>query len=447
MDQSEKRSTFLLATIYAFRMLGLFMILPIFTLYANRFADSTSFLIGVALGIYGLSQALLQIIFGITSDKIGRKPVIVFGLILFIFGSIIAACSHTIYGVIIGRAIQGAGAIGSTLTAMVADVTKEENRMKAMSIIGMTIGLSFIVAIILSPLLNNIIGLSGIFWLTASFGVIGIFIITIMLPTPKNHILHRDSGTVLGDIIKIIKMPELLRLNYGIFALHATLTALFIIIPQILTNVINIEPDHQWYIYLPVLVLSFIFMIPFIIAAEAKRKMKKIFVGAIATLAASQALLILFHQNVIPISLILLVFFTCFTFLEASLPSLISKISPAGKKGTAMGVYSSMQFFGIFIGGSLGGVLYHHFAANGIFSFCLILTLIWVFIAYKMKNPKHLSSLIVNISKKTEHAKTTLLDIKGVEDAAICEEEMVAYLKVDKEVLDNQELKKIYFVK
>ena len=447
MHQSEKRSTFLLATIYAFRMLGLFMILPIFTLYDNKFVDSTGFLIGLALGIYGLSQALLQMIFGIASDKIGRKPVIVFGLILFILGSIIAACSHTIYGVIIGRAIQGAGAIGSTLTAMVADVTKEENRMKAMSIIGMTIGLSFIIAIILSPLLNNMIGLSGIFWLTAGFGIIGIFIISVMLPTPKTHILHRDSGTVIGDIIKIIKMPELLRLNYGIFALHATLTALFIIIPQILTNVINIAPDHQWYIYLPVLVLSFILMIPFIIAAEAKRKMKKIFVGAITILALSQAFLILFHHNIIPISLILLIFFTCFTFLEASLPSLISKISPAGKKGTAMGIYSSMQFFGIFIGGSIGGILYHHYTANGIFYFCLILTLIWVFIAFSMKNPKHLSSLIINITHKTEDSKNILLNIKGVEDAAICEEEMVAYLKVDKEIFDNQKLMNINFIK
>lgn len=446
MKPAEKKATLLLSTIYSFRMLGLFMILPIFTLYTHKIEYSTSFLIGVALGIYGLSQALLQMIFGVMSDKVGRKPIIIIGLILFVIGSIIAAMSTSIYGIILGRAVQGAGAIGSTLTAMVADVTEEQNRMKAMSMIGMTIGLSFILAIILSPMLNNIIGLSGIFWLTAIFGLIGILIIIFLIPTPMNHLLHRDSGTVFSDISMIIKMKELLRLNYGIFTLHASLTALFIIIPTILTNTLHILPEHQWILYLPILILSFIFMIPFIIIAETKKKMKKIFVSSIILLTLTQALFIITHTNVLLIAVILTLFFTSFTFLEASLPSLISKISPAGKKGTAMGIYSSMQFLGIFIGGSFGGIMFHHYGVNGIFLFCLILNVLWVAIAYTMKNPKQLSSLILNLKETPNDAANQLLNIAGIEDAAISTEEEIAYLKINKEIFTYKSLQQLNFI-
>ncbi|MDA0911100.1 MAG: MFS transporter [Proteobacteria bacterium] len=447
MLKSEKKSTLSIASIYAFRMLGLFIILPIFSLYADKIIDATPTLIGVALGIYGLTQALLQIVLGVLSDKYGRKPVILFGLIVFIIGSVIAAMSHTIYGIIIGRALQGAGAIGSTLTALVADTTKEENRMKAMSVIGMTIGLSFIGAMVLGPILNTWIGLSGIFWLTAFLGAIGIVILIYGVPTPTKIIFHKGSETTPSQIKSVLKRSELLRLNYGIFSLHAMLTALFLAIPVILIDYIGVSIDKQWIIYLPVLFISFFLMVPFIIIAETKNLMKPVFVGAIIILTAMQFLLYEFDHHVIVMSLLLVLYFASFTLLEAALPSLISKMAPISSKGTAMGVYSSAQFFGIFFGGVLGGVIMHHFGIQGIFIFNGLLGVLWIVIAITMQKPKQLSSKLYSMSK-TQHIdakalQQSILNLPGVEEAMVCLEEGAAYLKVDKKVFNEATLKSV----
>ncbi len=444
MEPKERRTTLCLASIYAFRMLGLFMILPIFSLYIHEIRYATPFLIGFALGIYGLTQAILQIPFGMCSDRIGRKPVILAGLILFIIGSIVAALSHSIYGIILGRALQGAGAIGSTLTAFVADTTQEQNRLKAMAMIGMTIGLSFIIAMILGPALNNWVGLSGIFWLTAVLALLGIVIILFVVPTPKAHLHHSDSEPVLSLFSKILTNKELLRLDFGIFALHAMLTAVFLAIPLTLTHEAGLAPDHQWFIYLPVLLLAFVAMVPFIIIAEAKRKMKTVFTGAIAVLALVSLLLWLFSSHVVALAVLLFFFFTAFTLLEASLPSLIAKIAPAGSKGTAMGVYSSSQFLGIFVGGTLGGYLFHHFGLTSAYPFCLILGALWFVIAITMKKPKHLSSQILAVGKIDETTVNALRDkllaTTGVYDVMIAIDEQVAYLKVDKKELPERVL-------
>jgi MFS family permease len=438
MTPQEQRSTISLASIYAFRMLGLFMILPVFSLYAQQLPHATTTLIGIALGIYGLTQALFQIPFAMWSDKIGRKPVIVFGLILFMIGSIVAALSHTIYGIIIGRALQGAGAVGSTLIALVADTTFEQNRLKAMAIIGMTIGLSFVAAMVLGPILNNLIGLAGIFWLTAGLALGGMIILFTLVPTPKTHILHRDSETVATDFKSILFKAELLRLDFGIFSLHAILMALFLVLPLMLTQDAGLDASHQWMIYLPVLLIATLLMLPFVIIAEAKRLMKPLFVGAIALLIITQLLLGLFQLPLLILCITLCVFFAAFTFLEACLPSLISKIAPAGNKGTAMGIYSSSQFLGIFIGGSVGGLLYHHWGASSIFWFCLVLGGLWLLLAITMKNPPYLSSKIITIGELTTAAEvadlqTKLLAIPGIKDAMVCPEEQVAYLKIDKQ--------------
>lgn len=444
MNKQEKRTAFSLAGIYAFRMLGLFMILPIFSLYAEHFHHADLTLIGLALGIYGLTQAILQIPFGMASDRIGRKPVIIIGLLLFAIGSVIAAESHSIYGIIIGRALQGAGAIGSTLTAFVADNVDDENRLKAMSIIGMTIGLSFIIAMILGPILNSLIGLSGIFWLTAVLAIIGIIMITCIVPAQRKHILHRDAEAVPTHFSKILTMPELLRLDFGIFALHAMLTALFIVIPLLLTHSTGLQPDQQWMLYLPVLILAFIAMVPFIIIAEAKRRMKTIFCGAVILVTSMQFLLWHWHHSIILMAIILFVFFTAFTLLEASLPSLVAKIAPAGRKGTAMGIYSSSQFLGIFVGGTIGGLIFRYFGITSVFLFCGIIGLIWVLLAITMKKPQHLSSKILSIGPVTDEKvavlKQKLLSISGVADVMICPDEQVAYLKVDKKILAEAEL-------
>jgi MFS family permease len=444
MHSSERKAIFSLASIFAFRMLGLFMILPVFALYAHTLPNTNATLIGLALGIYGLTQACLQIPFGMLSDKIGRKPMIIIGMCIFALGSIIAAQSDTIVGIILGRAIQGAGAVGSVIIALVADLTLEQNRTKAMAIIGLTIGSAFILAMILGPILNTWIGIPGIFWLTAILALLSIVIITLIVPTPSKLQVQRDAQAIPQLFSKILCNPELLRLNFAIFCLHGILTAIFIAIPVMLQNMAKLPEQKQWMIYLPTLILAFIFMVPFIIIAEKKRKMKSILIGAICTLfLVSIAFLSLPHKTWI-IASCLLVFFTAFTLLEASLPSLISKIAPAGSKGTAMGIYSPSQFLGIFVGGTVGGWLYGHHSINGVFIFCAISATMWLLVAIGMKQPPYLATFMVNIGKLdrlyAQQLEQQFLQQPGVAEAFVNPDDGIAYLKIDSRVADKQQL-------
>lgn len=433
MNPQERKSAISLALLMSFRMLGLFMILPIFSLYAQHLKGVTPHLIGLALGIYGLTQACLQIPFGMLSDKIGRKPVIFFGLLIFAFGSVVAALAHSIEGVIIGRALQGGGAVGSVIIALLADSTKDENRTKAMAIIGMTIGLAFAVAMVLGPTLNTWIGVSGIFWLTAILAIIGIIVLLFVVPTPSNNKFHRDAEPVPALFKSILTNGELLRLDFGIFVQHAILTATFIVIPIALTHFAHIKEAHQWMIYLPVLIVAFVLMVPFIIIAEKKRKMKPIFIGCIITLAISQFILFFFHNLTISFVIALLLFFTAFTLLEATLPSLISKLAPAGSKGTAMGVYSTSQFLGIFAGGVIGGWIFSLYGVQGVFLMCAIGAIVWAIIACSMKKPSHLATKMYSLAQFKGQDKSaiekTLRDLPGVHDILIDAE--TVHLKID----------------
>lgn len=382
-----------LATIMAFRMLGLFMILPIFSAHAIHIPGATAGLIGIALGIYGLTQALFQMPFGLLSDRIGRKPIIALGLILFAIGSIIAALSHSIFGLIFGRAIQGMGAIGSATLAFAADLTREKNRSKAMAFIGLTIGLSFAIAMVIAPAINHWFHLSGIFWLTAVLALIGLAILC-FVPHSTDHLVHSDVEVSLNRLSTVFKNRQLLRLDFGIFSLHLILTALFIAIPILFTHVLNYSQMQQSMIYFIVLLLAFFTMVPFMILAEKKQKMKQTLMSAIFILFCTQVLLYFFNVTTLTIEILLFFFFTAFTLLEACLPSLISKIAPAQFKGTAMGVYSTSQFFGIFVGGSLGGIIYAHFGLPGIFAFCACVSLGWLLITATMQEPSY------NLSRK-----------------------------------------------
>ncbi len=445
ITNSEKRATFGVALIFAFRMLGLFMILPVFAIYVhNNIADGTPFLTGLALGIYGLTQCLLQIPFGMLSDHLGRKRIICLGLALFAMGSVVCALSHTILGLILGRALQGAGAIGSASLALIADLTKEENRTKAMAIVGMTIGVAFSIAFIVGPILNSLIGVPGIFWLTAIFAFVGIAILAKMIPFPKKSVFHRDTEMSVNMLKPILQNRELLRLDFGIFSLHAMLTATFLAVPITLQKITGVQEAHQWMIYLPVIVLAFFAMVPFIIIAEKKRKMKTVFSGAVLALVIAQLGLFIFQHFVILVGISLFIFFTAFSLLEASLPSLISKIAPTTSKGTAMGIYSSSQFLGIFIGGVVGGLVSAHFGSADVYMFGAVLALIWWGLARTMQKPPHFGTHMINVGQMTELKARMITDLllsaPGVHEAVVMIDDGIAYLKVDNQVVNKDDL-------
>jgi len=443
----ERRSAISLASIYSFRMLGLFMILPVFSLYAHGLKGVTPTMIGLAMGVYGLTQAILQIPFGMLSDRIGRKPIITIGLIIFVLGSVVAAMAthaNNMTGIIIGRALQGGGAVGSAVLALAADLTREEHRLKVMATIGMTIGVSFAIAMIGGPLINNWVGLSGIFWLTAVLGLTGIAVLHLWVPTPRHSRLHRDTEAVPAQFREVLSDTQLLRLDLGIFTMHLVLTALFVALPVALRDNAGLAEDHHWFVYLPVMALGFFTMVPFIIIAEKKRRMKQIFAGAIAVLGLANLGLYEFHQTLSAIVVALWVFFAAFNLLEASLPSLVSKMAPAQSKGTAMGVYSSSQFLGIFVGGSAGGWMFQHHGFDGVFLFCTAMVGIWLVAAITMRSPRYLSTFLLNVGDidqaRARALGIELAQIPGAAEAVVIPEDRVAYLKVDNSALDREAL-------
>jgi MFS family permease len=440
MDKQELRAASSLAAVFSVRLLGLFMIYPVFEAYAGGLSGATPYLIGEALGIYGLTQGLLQIPFGLLSDRVGRKAMIVAGLVLFGVGSAIAAMSTSIGGVIVGRALQGAGAIGSVILALVADLTSEGNRTKAMALVGISIGASFMIALVLGPILATFIGVPGIFWLMVVLALAGIAITGLVVPNPRRIVVHRDAEAVPALIGAVLRNGELLRLDIGIFALHAMLTASFLAVPGLLRETLNISSRSDWMVYLPVLLVSVAVMVPAIIAAEKYRRMKGVFVGAVAALAVSQAMLYAGGGNGAVLLVALTVFFSAFNVMEASLPSLITKVAPPDAKGTAMGVYSSLQFLGIFAGGALGGWANQHGGSAAVFAVTGALALVWLLAAATMAQPSYLTTRLIPIAAgkagDAEGLAARLRQVPGVAEAVVIAEENLAYLKVDAKAFD-----------
>lgn len=440
MKPQEFRAAAALAAVFSVRLLGLFMIYPVFAAYAGALVGANPYLIGEALGIYGLSQGLLQIPFGLLSDRVGRKVMIVLGLILFGAGSAVAAVSTTIGGVIIGRALQGAGAVGSVILALVGDLTGEDSRTAAMAMVGITIGASFIVALLAGPVVANFIGVSGIFWLMVALALVGIAITQFVVPNPPRIRVHRDAEAVPALLGAVLRNRELLRLDVGIFALHAMLTASFLVVPDLLRSTLGIGVHDQWIVYLPVLLVSVAAMVPAIIVAEKYRRMKGVFVSAVAALVVSQIMLFYGSGNVFALLAALIVFFSAFNVMEASLPSLITKVAPPDVKGTAMGVYSSLQFLGIFVGGIIGGMAHQHGGSAGVFALTAALAVIWLIIAAGMAQPSYLATRLLPIAEnKLSDAAglvTRLRQVPGVIEAVIIAEENLAYLKVDSKSFD-----------
>ncbi len=441
MTRTELRASLSLAGIYMLRMLGLFMILPVFSIYARELEGSTPFLIGLAISAYGLTQALLGIPYGLWSDHVGRKKVIAFGLLVFALGSVVAALADSIWGVILGRSIQGAGAVASVVMALAADLTREEHRTKAMALIGISIGISFAVSMVAGPILEGLIGVKGIFWIIAGLALTGIAVLYLVVPTPVISRFHRDAEAQPAQFGKVLKNPELLRLDFGIFSLHAILTATFVVIPLVLRDTVQLATADHWKVYLPVFLLSLFAMVPFVILAEKKRKMKAVFVAFIIVIAIADAGLFVNANNVYAIGFLLFVFFTGFNLLEATLPSMISKVAPSELKGTAMGVYSAAQFLGAFVGGVSGGIIYGALGKPVVFAFCAIIASVWALVALRMAPPRHLSSLLINFGNLTVNeaiamsAKLRL--VPGVIEAVVLADDGVAYLKVEKDKLDK----------
>ena len=446
MSSGETRAASGLALVFAFRMLGMFMVLPVLATYGMDLAGATPALIGLAIGAYGLTQAIFQIPFGIISDRIGRRPVIYLGLIVFALGSVLAANSDSIWGVIAGRILQGAGAISAAVMALLSDLTREQHRTKAMAMIGMTIGLSFAVAMVVGPLLTRAFGLSGLFLATGAMALCGIVIVMFMVPRSTGTLQHRESGVAKQALLPTLRHPDLLRLDLGIFVLHAMLMSSFIALPLALVEKAGLPKEQHWWVYLTALLISFFAMIPFIIYGEKKRKMKRVLLGAVVTLMLTELFFWKFGDSLRTLVIGTVVFFTAFNLLEASLPSLISKVSPAGGKGTAMGVYSTSQFLGSALGGILGGWLFQHGGLSVVFLGCAGLAALWLAFAVTMREPPYVTSLRLPLSPEalreaglTERLKA----VAGVTDAVVVAEEAAIYIKLDTELLDRATLEQL----
>ena len=447
MTPVERRASGSLATIYGLRMLGLFIILPIFAIYAEGLPGGQShFLIGIALGAYGLTQSVLQIPMGVLSDRFGRKPIIIFGLIIFAIGSFVAASADNIYMIILGRVIQGAGAINAAVMALTADLTREENRTKAMATIGMTIGMTFSISLILSPILYHWIGVPGIFALTGVLSLLGLFVVGFVVPKPQITRFHSDTEASFRKIGGVLRNFDLLRLDFGIFSLHAILMSVFMQVPFVLRDD-GLQPHHHWLVYLPVMLVAFMLMVPPIVIAEKKAKMKQIFMLSIFLAMCAQAFLMFAQNSVWGVAAALLVFFTAFNVLEATLPSMISKIAPLAAKGTAMGVYSSVQFLGAFSGASIGGALLQFVGGNSVFVFAIVLLLVWLIVASTMKPPALVRTRLYHLTEMDEAAaaelQKQLSQLQGVREAMVVAAESIASLKVEMQGFDEAAVDKL----
>lgn len=418
MTRIETRATAALASIYGLRMLGMFLILPIFAIYAEKLQGGDNHaLIGLALGAYGFMQVIFQLPFGMASDRFGRKKLIYLGLIMFAVGSVFAATAQDIYMVIFGRAIQGAGAISAVVTALVADSTREEHRTQAMAMIGATIGVTFAVSLVAGPILNQWIGVSGIFWLTAVLSILAIGVVKFAVPEPLHAHFHSDAQAAPAKIREVLRDTQLLRLNFGTFCLHGAQMAMFMVVPFSIKNSTGMNENTHWQIYLPVLVLSFILMVPAIIYAEKKAKLKPVFISAVALMLLTQIAFMFSLGSLWGIVATLFSYFVAFNILEASLPSLISKMAPVAAKGTAMGIHNTAQSFGMFLGAALGGWLSHSYGNSMVFVFCAALMLIWFGLALGMQAPPSVKTKMFHIQEgyNDEQAAKLVQDIRAMD--------------------------------
>jgi MFS family permease len=440
------RGSLALASLFALRMLGLFLILPVFAVHAPQLAGGHSqTLVGVALGTYGLTQGLLQIPFGMASDRYGRKRVIVIGLLLFAFGSFVAAWASDIHTVILGRAIQGAGAIAAPVTAFAADLTREEHRTKAMAMIGGSIGLTFAASLVAAPALYRSIGMDGIFTLTGMLSLAAIWVTLAVVPPEPAGVGGPARTDRAGALREVLRNAEQLRLNLGIFSLHAVLMAIFVVIPAAFVQYGGFPVDEHWKIYLPVVLASFVLMVPPLLHAERRGRMKFLFLSAIALLLATELGLAVCLTNFTMAIALLLAFFVAFNILEASLPSLVSRVGPASSRGTALGVYNTTQALGLFAGGAVGGWLAQHLGETSVFVFGIAMIALWLGVASGMRAPGQTVERAYRVSPRLELVglRERLVRLRGVREAVIVPGQGIARLKVYPELFDERAAREI----
>ncbi len=442
MTPSELRATWGLGTVFSLRMLGMFMVLPVLTTYGMALQGASEALIGLAIGIYGLAQAIFQIPFGLVSDRIGRKPLIIGGLAIFVLGSVIAALSDSIWGIILGRALQGSGAIAAAVMALLSDLTREQNRTKAMAFIGVSFGVTFAIAMVLGPIITHKLGLHALFWMIAGLATLGILLTILVVPDSQNHVLNRESGMVKGCFSKVLMEPRLLKLNFGIMCLHILLMSTFVALPGQLEAAGFAAAEH-WKIYLITMLVSFVSVVPFIIYAEVKRRMKRVFILCISLLLIAEIVLWGSGNSFWELVIGVQIFFLAFNLMEALLPSLISKESPAGYKGTAMGIYSTSQFLGVAIGGSLGGWVDGLFDSQTVFLAGALLATVWLLVSMTMQEPQYVSSLRVEIPDNidaNDALSDRLMAMDGVKEVLVVAQEHSAYVKIDSKVTNRFEV-------
>ena len=391
MTPQERRSSASLAFIFALRMLGLFLVLPVFSLEARNYPGGDDpALVGLAMGIYGLTQGFLQIPFGVASDRYGRKRVMVIGLVIFALGSAMAALAPTMAWLVAGRALQGAGAISAAVTALLADQTRDAVRTKAMAMVGASIGLMFAVSLVLSPLLNAVFGLSGMFALTATLATAGIAVVLWWVPQePAKHAQHMPAS--LGtSLVAVLRQASLVRLYFGVFMLHAVQLAMWVALPAMLVRA-GLEKDHQWWVYLPAVLGSFFVMGATLFPLEKRGYLRAVFLGSVGLIGLVQVGLMVVISGVPTITglaLLLFVFFCGFNVLEASQPSMASRFAPVHARGSALGVYNSLQSLGFFTGGVVGGWLVKAYGPQVLFAVCAVAMVAWLLVAWPMQAPK-----------------------------------------------------------
>lgn len=450
LNSVEKKAAVSLASVFGLRMLGLFLIMPVLAVYGQAYPDYSPLLIGVAIGAYGLTQAILQIPMGWLSDRIGRRPVIIGGLLIFAAGSVLAALADTLAWVIVGRALQGVGAIASAILALASDCSRDEQRPKVMAAIGMCIGLSFALALVLGPWLGGLVGMSGLFWFTAACAILAVILVLTMTPTPVMRTPKRDVLPVPTELRRLLANGQLARLNFGVFVLHLVLTAWFVSLPLALVNAGLQAEQHGW-LYFPTLVLSFAVMVPMMVYAMRNQRQLAAFRLAIGLLIVALCVIAAFASSLWLLVLGVWIFFIGFNYLEASLPALLAQFAPAGSKGSASGIYTSCQFFGAFAGGVAGGIFLQNLGMTAVTLFCILLLVIWGLLSLGMRLRPGVASFSLPLGDVHPARVETfagdlaeqLAEQPGVLEVVVLAEERTCYLKVMRDQFDPAQAREI----